>query len=163
LSKALSSWGGKDGAIIVVSHDKSFCDSVGFNAVGTVSNGKLVIEQRDLNESDWKQYAMGSQGGATSNDTTDAPVERELTPEEKEELKKKRKQAFNAPKRIQKLEQMITKSELKMGELDEAMLQVGSDVEKLTDLSKDKGAEEAKVAEMMAEWEELEALLAEVS
>jgi len=146
LSKALRSWGGKDGAIIVVSHDKAFCDSVGFNAVGTVSDGNLVLEQRDLNESDWKQYDIGARATG-SDDTPDAPVERELTPEEKAEESKKRKQIFNAPKRIKKLEQMVAKSELKMGEL----------------VGKAKKMEEAKVAEMMAEWQELEALLAEVS
>lgn len=160
LSDALSSWGGKDGAIIVVSHDKSFCDSVGFNTVGTVSDGKLTVEQRDLNENDWKRYDMASQGIGEDDESNEASVET-LTPEEKDIFEKNRKRAFNAPKRIQKIEQMIEEAELKIVELDETMMEVGNDVGKLTDISSEKEKEEAKVAEMMTEWEELEMLLEE--
>lgn len=160
LSDALSSWGGKDGAIIVVSHDKSFCDSVGFNTVGTVSDGKLTVEQRDLNENDWKRYDMASQGIGEDDESNEASVET-LTPEEKDIFEKNRKRAFNAPKRIQKIEQMIEEAELKIAELDETMMEVGNDVGKLTDISSEKEKEEAKVAEMMTEWEELEMLLEE--
>lgn len=160
LSDALSSWGGKDGAIIVVSHDKSFCDSVGFNTVGTVSDGKLTVEQRDLNDNDWKRYDMASQGIGEDDESNKASVET-LTPEEKEIFEKNRKRAFNAPKRIQKIEQMIEEAELKIAELDETMMEVGNDVGKLTDISSEKEKEEAKVAEMMTEWEELEILLEE--
>ena len=85
-----------------------------------------------------------------------------MTPEEKEALKQKRKQAFNAPKRIKKLEKMIETSEMKIAELDEQMMEVGSDVGKLTDLSNDKQKEEANVAKYMEEWEDLEQLLAEI-
>jgi hypothetical protein len=162
LSDALRSWGGKDGAIIVVSHDKSFCDSVGFNTVGTVSDGTITVEERDLNDSDWKRYAMSAQGGEVGGAKEEKEVAKPLTPEEKEALKQKRKQAFNAPKRIKKLEKMIETSEMKIAELDEQMMQVGSDVGKLTDLSNDKQKEEANVAKYMEEWEELEELLAEI-
>ena len=50
LAKALSGWGGKDGAVVVISHDRAFCDEVGFTHVGTVMNGGLVLEQRPLEE-----------------------------------------------------------------------------------------------------------------
>ncbi len=43
------------------------------------------------------------------------------------------------------------------------MLTVGNGVGKLTDISNEKTKEEEKVAEMMAEWEELEELLAEMT
>jgi ATPase subunit of ABC transporter with duplicated ATPase domains len=62
LARALSQWGGKDGAIVVISHDRSFCDEVGFTHVGTVMNGKLVLEQRPLRESDWEQYDIRANG-----------------------------------------------------------------------------------------------------
>ncbi len=158
----MRSWGGKDGAIIVVSHDKSFCDSVGFNTVGTVSDGTITVEERGLNDSDWKRYAMSAQGGEVGGAKEEKEVAKPLTPEEKEALKQKRKQAFNAPKRIKKLEKMIETSEMKIAELDEQMMQVGSDVGKLTDLSNDKQKEEANVAKYMEEWEKLEELLAEI-
>mmetsp|Transcript_9215 Transcript_9215/g.11619 ORF Transcript_9215/g.11619 Transcript_9215/m.11619 type:complete len:745 (+) Transcript_9215:27-2261(+) len=165
LSDALSSWGGKDGAIIVVSHDKSFCDSVGFNTVGTVKDGSLVIEERDLNESDWKQYDMelfkASETGVSTDQST--AEKKELTPEEKADLKKKRKMAYNAPKQIEKLEKKISASEEKIAQIDDKMMNVGNDVGKLVDLSNEKKAEEDEIAIMMSEWEELELLLAEVS
>jgi DNA repair exonuclease SbcCD ATPase subunit len=162
LSSALSAWGKKDGAVIVVSHDKSFCDSVGFNTVGTVKDGSLKLEQRELNSNDWKQYEM------MLSHSVDMPPDAQtndmikLTPEQQEELKKKRRLAFNAPKNIAKLEKKIEASEKRMAELDDEMMTVGNDVGKLTDISKEKEKEEEKVAEMMEEWEELEILLAEV-
>merc|ERR1712008_292713 len=109
LSSALSSWGGKDGAIIVVSHDRSFCKEVGFTHVGTVDNGKLTIEQRDLNDGDWSQYDINSKYRATSSSSEEDGLLRqvELTPEEKEERKRRQKKAYNAPKRIKKLEELI--------------------------------------------------------
>jgi ATPase subunit of ABC transporter with duplicated ATPase domains len=60
LGRALSSWGGKDGGIVVISHDRSFCEKVGFTHVGTVMNGSLVLEQRSLRESDWDEYDIGA-------------------------------------------------------------------------------------------------------
>lgn len=60
LAKALRNWGGKDGAIVVISHDRSFCEEVDFTHVGTVMNGRLVLEQRPLQDSDWEQYEIGA-------------------------------------------------------------------------------------------------------
>uniref|UniRef100_A0A7S3VH76 ABC transporter domain-containing protein n=1 Tax=Chaetoceros debilis TaxID=122233 RepID=A0A7S3VH76_9STRA len=60
LANALSGWGGKDGAVVVISHDREFCEKVGFTHIGTVTNGGIVLEQRPLQESDWEQYDIGS-------------------------------------------------------------------------------------------------------
>ena len=60
LALALSKWGGKDGAVVVISHDRPFCEEVGFTHVGTVMNGCLVLEQRSLRDSDWEQYDIGA-------------------------------------------------------------------------------------------------------
>eukprot|EP00560_Eucampia_antarctica_P007914 CAMPEP_0197825044 /NCGR_PEP_ID=MMETSP1437-20131217/2186_1 /TAXON_ID=49252 ORGANISM="Eucampia antarctica, Strain CCMP1452" /NCGR_SAMPLE_ID=MMETSP1437 /ASSEMBLY_ACC=CAM_ASM_001096 /LENGTH=626 /DNA_ID=CAMNT_0043424883 /DNA_START=48 /DNA_END=1928 /DNA_ORIENTATION=- len=60
LANALSSWGGKDGAVVVISHDREFCEKVGFTHVGTVTNGGLVLEQRALRDGDWEQYDIGN-------------------------------------------------------------------------------------------------------
>jgi ATP-binding cassette, subfamily F, member 3 len=60
LAKALSQWGGKDGAIVVISHDRSFCEEVGFTHIGTVMNGSLVVEQRGLTDKDWEMYEIGA-------------------------------------------------------------------------------------------------------
>lgn len=60
LATALSNWGGKDGAVVVISHDRAFCEEVGFTHVGTVMDGGLVLEQRSLRESDWVEYDIGA-------------------------------------------------------------------------------------------------------
>jgi ATP-binding cassette subfamily F protein 3 len=60
LAVALSSWGDQTGGIVVISHDREFCDQVGFTHVGTVMNGRLKLEQRPLRDSDWDQYEMGA-------------------------------------------------------------------------------------------------------
>jgi ATP-binding cassette subfamily F protein 3 len=60
LALALSKWGGNDGAVVVISHDRPFCEEVGFTHVGTVMNGSLLLEQRSLRDSDWEQYDIGA-------------------------------------------------------------------------------------------------------
>ena len=162
LSNALSSWGGKDGAIIVVSHDKPFCDSVGFNTVGTVMNGNVIVQERDLNEDDWKQYDLSPSQLAVDSKDEKSMSKKNLTTEEKQQQEQKRKRAFNAPKRISKLEQMIEKCELRISEIEKEMMEVATDVVRLTDLTMEKQKEESNIAEMMKEWEELETLLVEV-
>jgi ATP-binding cassette subfamily F protein 3 len=60
LANSLNGWGGQDGAVVVISHDRDFCERVGFSHVGTVVNGGLTIEQRSMKESDWFQYDIGA-------------------------------------------------------------------------------------------------------
>jgi len=159
LSEVLSDWGDGRGAIVVISHDKSFCEQVGFTHVLTITDeGGLRLEQRDADDGDWDSSVatfqksgddVGGEDGATP------VVDRELDA-------KKRKMAFNAPKRISKIESTVEQKEERMAALDEEMLANGSDVGKLVDLSKEKEALEEEVMELMEEWEELEILLAEV-
>ena len=164
LGEALSKWGkieggsgsrtAGDGAIVVVSHDRTFCETVGFTHVGTVENNKLTIEERDLKDSDWNIYDMA----ADDIDVQEVAVE--LTPEQKASESLRRKQLLNAPKRIKKLEETIEKLNAKVAAIDEQMMEVGNDVGKLTDLSKQKQKEETEIAKMEEEWLELEDLLA---
>ena len=160
LGDALSTWGTQDGAVVVVSHDRAFCKSVGFTHVGTVKDGGLILEERGMQDKDWERYDLGSDA---PDRYEEAPLEKELTPEEKELEKKRRKQAFNAPKQIAKLEELIEKAEMKIVEYDEKLMNVGNDMEKLMDITNKKQCEEDKVAKMMEEWEELETVVAEFS
>ena len=161
LGDSLSSWGGKDGSVVVVSHDRAFCEQVGFTHVGTVKDGKLTIEERGLKDSDWETYDISSTPLTGNIDSIEAVIE--LTPEEKAEQDRKRKMAFNAPKRIQKIESLIEQSEAKIVEYDEEMMTVGNDVEKLMALTDKKTKEEETVALLMEEWEELEEVIAEMA
>lgn len=170
LSEALGTWGvNRDddkshGAVVVVSHDRAFCETVGFTHVGTVSNGRLVVEERDLRDSDWEVYGLQADGtvdNAISTPTTNT-VKKVLTPKEKAAQAKRRKDILNAPKRIQRLEQMVEKAEMKCADINEQMLQANNDVSKLVELNKQKEKEESSVEKMMEEWEGLEELLATV-
>lgn len=160
LSQALSEWDeNEDGAIVVVSHDRKFCDAIDFTHVATVKAGKLTMEQRNVRDSDWIIDSLASEarvedegnGGGSSV----SPVH-QLD-------EKQRKQAYNAPKRIAKLEKLIEDNEAKISDIEATMLSHGSDVGKLVDLSKEKDGLQAKVDAFMAEWEELDALLALVA
>eukprot|EP00986_Skeletonema_menzelii_P003637 scaffold1151_cov144-Skeletonema_menzelii.AAC.4 len=161
LGDSLSNWGGKDGSVVVVSHDRAFCEQVGFTHVGTVKDGKLTIEERGLQERDWETYDISSTPLTGAIESAEAVIE--LTPEEKAEQDRKRKMAFNAPKRIQKIEELIEKSEAKILEYDDEMMTVGNDVEKLMALTDKKTKEEDTVTSLMEEWEELEEVIAEMA
>lgn len=143
---------------MIVSHDRAFCESIGFTHVGTVMNGSLVLEERLLDERDWAQYDIAPIGESQEIEETGV----KLSTAEKEELDRKRKLAFNAPKRIQKIEMMIRVSEKRIAEFDDEMMKCGTNVDALMELTDKKGKEEDTVANLMEEWEELEDIVAEV-
>lgn len=154
LSQALSNWGG-DGAVVVVSHDKAFCEIVGFTHVGTVSGGTFLLEERGLTHADWDTYDIRAVAGAKQHQAE----QNELSPKDKLQHAKLRKRALNAPKRIAKLEQLIEMSELNIARIQDEMMEHGNDIGKLMDLNKDKENEEEKIMQFMNEWEDLEALV----
>lgn len=128
-----------------------------------MQEGGLVLEERGLDDRDWVRYDIASSSGDAGNECTDAYRVVELTPEEKAEQERKRKLAFNAPKRITKIEELIEKAEMKILELDEKMMEVGNDVEKLMEITNTKTKEEENVTTLMEEWETLEEVMAEMA
>jgi len=165
LSEVLSDWGEGRGSIVVISHDKAFCEQVGFTHILTITGeGGLHLEQRDANESDWDSTVATFQKSMGGEDKDDAAASGagEATAMDKELLAKRRKMAYNAPKRIEKIESLVEQKEEKMAALDDEMLANGSDVGKLVDLSKEKEGLEEEVMELMEEWEELETVIAEM-
>jgi flagellar biosynthesis GTPase FlhF len=163
LSEALSTWGEDTGAIVVISHDKAFCEKVGFTHVATVQDGSLKMEQRDTRESDWDSSTSSTQPTMTLANGSSSLEDNDNNPAAAEEKRKRKKLAYNAPKRIAKIEETVTKKEEKMAQLDDDMMLNGRDVGKLVDLTKQKEALETEVMELMEEWEELEGLLAQVA
>jgi ABC transport system ATP-binding/permease protein len=160
LSEALSDWGEEEGSIVVISHDKSFCEQVGFTHVLTIQeDGTLKLEQRNTNEGDWDTSKSTLQKSSLQpNDVDGVNGAAPTVPMDE----KTRKQAYNAPKRISKIESLVEQKEDKIAELEEKMMAIGNDVGKLVDLSKEKESLETDVAALMKEWEELEAILAKV-
>ena len=153
----------KHAAVLVISHDREFVEKLDMTHVCSVAGGGVALEERNLRDDDWVVEGDGrAVEAAEENEGANAAAEqqgggaaakRELTGEE-------RKKLFNAPKRIKKIEILVEDKEEKMKELDDSMLEFGSDVSKLTELSEKKTKLEAEVESLMAEWEELEELLA---
>jgi len=163
LSEVLTDWGDGKGAIVVISHDKAFCEQVGFTHILTITDdGRLQLEQRDANDNDWDSSGTTYQkstitlnNGETTTTTNDVVIDKEVD-------EKRRKMAFNAPKRISKIETLVVSKEEQISQLDEEMLANGSNVGKLVDLSKTKEILDEQVVKLMEEWEELETVMAEV-
>lgn len=159
LSQGLSVWGEDDGAVVIISHDRSFCNAIPFTHVGTVEDGKLVVEQRSVRSSDWSLFegstvtveGISVNGGGRkdhnhhSTGTDDDPSD----PYHQQMDAEKRKQAFNAPKRISKIEQLLEDAEARIAAIDEEMFANGSNVGKLTELSAKREEQEMKVATLM--------------
>ena len=171
LSDALSVWGGAKGAIVVVSHDRNFCDKITFTHVATVKDGKFTLEERAVRESDWFVQGMEAAKPLSTDiasedftSVTSQNASKSASSAPKKELDPKlRKAAFNAPKRIKKLESMIAENEAKVLEIDDQMSQHGKDVEKLMEMTKQKQGLQDKIESYMKEWNELEDLLAQVA
>mmetsp|Transcript_13794 Transcript_13794/g.15468 ORF Transcript_13794/g.15468 Transcript_13794/m.15468 type:complete len:355 (+) Transcript_13794:179-1243(+) len=163
LSEVLTDWGDGKGAIVVISHDKAFCEQVGFTHILTITDdGRLQLEQRDANDNDWDSSGTTYQkstitlnNGETITTTNDVVIDKEVD-------EKRRKMAFNAPKRISKIETLVVSKEEQILQLDEEMLANGSDVGKLVELSETKEILDEQVVKLMEEWEELETVMAEV-
>lgn len=162
LSEALSEWGEEKGAIVVVSHDRNFCDKIQFTHVATVKDGTFKLEERGARASDWVIDGLSSaaSGSGDDDETISAKAKAAVTVEMDPKL---RKAAYNAPKRIKKLEDMVDQAERKMAELDEVMLANGKDASKLVDWNKEKQVLQRKVDGYMKEWNELEEILAQVA
>jgi len=48
-----------EGAVVVISHDRAFCEAIAATHVGYVANGAIDIEERSLRESDWSEADRG--------------------------------------------------------------------------------------------------------
>lgn len=167
LSDALGAWGGEKGAIVVISHDQAFCEKIDFTHVVTVSDGTCTLEERAVTAKDWHIHSLSSDQGR-SNKVIDNDGERVGRVPSGDKVNgglepKLRKQAFNAPKRIAKLEKFISDAEGQIADIEQTMMSVGNDVEKLVYLSRRKDQLSSKIEEYMAEWEQLEALVAQLS
>jgi DNA polymerase I-like protein with 3'-5' exonuclease and polymerase domains len=154
LSDALCKW---EGTVLVVSHDQAFCESIGeFTHIATVSDGTFVLEEGSLRSSDWSQFESSGK-----NDSSDAVNggESPACNREQDLDRKLQKQAYNAPKRIEKLEKLMEDLEVKVAAIDAEMLTNGSNVEKLMSLTHQREELQAKIDDYLREWEELEELL----
>ena len=113
LSESLSKWGEETGAIVVISHDKAFCQKVGFTHCATIQvGGTLIVKQQGNRESNWDSSINTFQlsFSQTEDDDEEEPPQLDIT---------LCKQAFNAPKHIAKIESLIETKEAMIATLDE--------------------------------------------
>ena len=159
LAEALSGWGKEDGAVVVVSHDRAFCRMIGFTHIGTVQNGSLTVEERALREGNWNMFDSKTTTSSVDNNAR----EKVSTSSQPQVDRRLQKLAYNAPKRIAQLEELIQGIECKVATLEEEMIAHGSNMEKLMELTEKKDELDQKLASYMQEWEELEELLVTVA
>ena len=48
--------------MVVVSHDRAFCEALACTHVAYVANGKISVQERSLRESDWTEDTGRSVG-----------------------------------------------------------------------------------------------------
>jgi ABC-type multidrug transport system ATPase subunit len=156
-----------EGALVIVSHDRAFCDALRATHVGYVSDGSCVVEERELRDSDFSEADRGVRNGAVVEEADRASAHEEavLSPEEAKAFREAERGAQKlrnaAPKKIAKLEGLIAETEAAMEALDAEMLRKGSDVGKLVELDSARGALQRKIDAWYLDWEELEVTLAD--
>jgi len=177
LVEALSAF---PGTVVVVTHNKEFCEKLEPTHVGVVGGGTIRVEERGLNPSDWefgevgaaaveaspqKKQKKGKGKGSKSSKKTQPGFDKAVEAEAQEVKAKKQEdrelktKLHNARKRLGKIEPSIEKLEKQISEVDAKMLEAGRDLDMLTDLQAKKEQMEEKTAKLYAEWEELEELI----
>ncbi|KAK3240030.1 hypothetical protein CYMTET_50093 [Cymbomonas tetramitiformis] len=178
LTEALRSF---PGAVVVISHDRAFCEALDPTHVITVEDGALSWEQRGLREGDWKDDDLSAQAvkmladidsdkmtsaleaavrpGAPEAAVAPAPPKPQ-TKEEREAARALQKKKNAAEKKMEKLEKEMETFEEKQEELEASMMANGNDSAKLGELQIEMDNIEAKLEEILENMDELEQLLA---
>ena len=174
LTNALRGW---DGAVVAVTHNKSFADALEPTGVARVENGALktrMVVGGALSKKDFSPDAVATGGvaGATAakeeggDATTGAdPEEAAAAAAEAKATKAARdkllKEARNAPKVIDKIERALAVIDEDLEEIDARMMACGADVGAAQEIQKERDAKADKQGLYYAEWERLEAVMAE--
>eukprot|EP00457_Paulinella_chromatophora_P001142 gb/GEZN01001144.1/.p1 GENE.gb/GEZN01001144.1/~~gb/GEZN01001144.1/.p1 ORF type:complete len:977 (-),score=172.20 gb/GEZN01001144.1/:300-3230(-) len=144
------------GAIIIVSHDRSFCEAVGATHVATVKDGHMKIEARGLVDKDWQIDSVEQGGNGPVCDIPATGITPLATPTPpKGEKQKGQKPQKEIPKRIKKIESEVKKLEAELASIDEEMVQKSSDASTLMELTQKRDPLAARIASCYAEWEDL--------
>ena len=162
IASLLDAIGEYEGAVVVVSHDRAFCEAIDCTHVGYVAGGEVKVEGRALSESDWSTEDTGVVNGA--EDTAAAPPEPEAvddaaTASAKQTVEDLKQRAGAAPSRIKRIMRDVDKLESEVAALDAQMQAAGSDAAACLDLSVTRDTKQAKCDKVMAEWSELEAIV----
>ncbi len=159
-----------EGALVLISHDRPFCEAVRATHVGYVCGGRCVVEERELRDADFSEEDRGVRNQFVAPSSADAgttttgsapPAPPPLSPEEAKRLREQQRSAQKlqnaAPRKQAKLEDAIASGEAAMATLDEEMLSAGSDAARVRELDEQRAALQAEVDGWYVELEELEA------
>ena len=148
------------GAVVVISHDRPFCEAIRCSHVGYVSGGSVTVAQRSLRDSDFSVDDSGvanAEAGSAGNGAAPKPSKAER--EAERQLQKER---GAAPKKIKTVEGKIEKAEEKIATLDDELLAAGNDSQRCVELSAEQATLQQQLEALYEEYERLETLLAEL-
>ena len=179
LTDALRGW---DGAVVAVTHNRTFADALEPTRVARVEAGRMSLRTPaggKLSRRDFSPDAGNTGGVAGAERSEDAGSFRDgeggaagVDPEEAEAaeraardaaraLEKTRREARNAPKIIEKIERALAVIDDDVAAIDERLLACGADVAAAQEVQKERDAKTQKAELYYAEWERLEAVMAE--
>jgi len=156
-----------EGAIVVISHDRPFCEALRATHVGYVCGGTSVVEERELRDADFSEADRGvrntfvAPAEGTSAAEAGPPPPPPLGPEEAKAQRAAERSAQklqnSAPKKLARVEAAIAEADQSLEALDAEMLSAGADVGRLAELSQQRDALQGQVDSLYAEMAELEA------
>ena len=99
------------GTVVVISHDRGFCEAISCTHVAYVANGAVTIEERDLRPSDFNEVDRGVSNvdGAAVEEGPPRDLAAEKAAREEERRMQKLRNA--APKKLEKLFAQIEEGE----------------------------------------------------
>lgn len=138
-----------EGAMVVISHDRNFCEALSATHIAYIADGTVSIEQRSiLKDSDFSEADKGvANVDEASMDTA--------SPEEKKAAKKAGKKNQELRKQMSKTEKNIAKTEEKMEKLSTKMMEAGADTSKVSKISEEMDELQQKLDKLYEVYEEL--------
>lgn len=151
-----------EGAVVVISHDRAFCEALRCTHVAYVANGVVSLDERELRPADFNELDRGvsnvdgdSAAAAAASPPRDPAAEKAA----REEERKLQKARNAAPKKLEKLFAQIEEGEEEMAKLEADMMAVGADASKALELAEEQAKVQARVDGLYEQAEELEFLL----
>ena len=158
------------GAVVVISHDRPFCEALRATHVGYVCGGSCLIEERELRDSDFSEADRGVRNTFVAGEGAAPPPPAGPPQPSAAELKAEReaeqrayKLQNSAPKKLARLEAKVAETEAAIEVRAALMLAAGADVSKLAELDEAQRAQQAEVDGWYGEMLDLEAELEEIA
>ena len=155
-----------DGCVLIVSHDRQFVNNLAdhifvFDGKGGISDWSGSYTELREYVKEQEQAASEKESGVKKAAAFSSEEAKEAAKEEEKRQRELLREAHNAPGIIAKIEKALEVLDRDITAFDEQLLLAGSNVAKALEIQKEKDAKVAKQELYYAEWERLEAVLAE--